>query len=411
MPFRSCLLLLLLLTALIAIPVSADLPSVIVSDVRLSPEVLMPGDQGLLSITLTNTASASMRTESSGNASGAGSMVSTSTEINPVIEQVTLVGGGDIRVLGGDRQYRGVLGPGQSITLPFLVGAPSYSGVFFPVLTVRLEEGETLRFPVSVNVNTRIAGLRQPVLVLSQSTVGPFAPGERATIELSLVNAGDADAGDVLLRIGGNTTGLIPIGSRTVHLGAAPRGANHTFSIDLQVDRSAGSGLHLVPVEVAYTAVDGTRPQWFETLGIDLRGRSELAIASLKTDPVRVRQGDEVDLIVRMDNTGTGDARAVSARVDIPLPGTKEAFVGTVRPGSNAPAVFALTADRAGEFDYTFNATYEDDWGSHAITRTLRLSVASSGSELTIGVLLLAVIVGVAVFFIWWRRKGRTSHV
>lgn len=172
-----------------------------------------------------------------------------------------------------------------------------------------------------------------------------------------------------------------------------------------------GSGLHLVPVEVAYTAVDGTRPQWVETLGIDLRGRGELAIASLKTDPVRVRQGDEVDLIVRMDNTGTGDARAVSARVDVPLPGTKEAFVGTVRPGSNAPAVFALTADRAGEFDYTFNATYEDDWGSHAVTRTLRLSVASSGSELTIGVLLLAVIVGAAVFFIWWRRKGRTSHV
>jgi hypothetical protein len=411
MPTRSRLLLLLLLAALLTAPASADPPSVIVSDVMVTPEVLMPGDQGLVSITLTNTAIASVKTESSGSGSGDGSSVSTSTEINPVIEQVTFDGGRDIRVLGGERQYRGELGPRQSVTLPFLIEAPSYAGVFFPVLTVRLEEGTTLKFPVAVNVNTRVAGQRQPALVLSQTTVGPFAPGERATIGLSLVNTGDADANDVLLRFGGNATGVIPVGSRTVHLGAAPRGANHTFALDLQVDRSAGSGLYMVPVEIAYTAVDGTRVQYAEALGVDLRGSSELAIASVKTDPVRVRQGDEFDLVVRMDNTGTGDARAVSARVDLPLAGTKEAFVGTVRPGSNAPAVFALTADRAGELEYTFNATYADDWGDHATSRTLRLSVAPSGDALTTGLLALAVLVAAAVLVIWWRRKGRASHV
>jgi hypothetical protein len=174
MPSRTCLFL-LLFTAMLIVPVSAaEPPSVIVSDVRMSPPVLMPGDQGLISITLTNTASGSVKTESSGSGTGDGSTVSTSTEINPVIEQVTLDGGGEIRVLGGDRQYRGELGPRQSITLPFLIEAPSYTGVFFPVLTVRLAEGETLKYPVAVNVNTPIAALRQPALVLSQSTVGPF---------------------------------------------------------------------------------------------------------------------------------------------------------------------------------------------------------------------------------------------
>lgn len=408
---RSFLFLLLLFTAIIALPASADSPSVIVSDVRMSPDVLMPGDQGLLSITLTNTASASMRTESSANASGDGSTVSTSTEINPVIEQVVLDGVGDIRVLGGDRQYRGELGPHQSITLTFLIGAPSYAGVFFPILTARLEEGQTLKFPVPVNVNTRIAGLRQPALVLSQATVGPFAPGERATIGLALANAGDADADDVLLRVGGNGTGLIPVGSRTVHLGPAPRGANHTFTLELQIDSSAAAGLHAVPVEIAYTAVDGSRVQATEMVGVDLRGKSDLAIASLKTDPVRLREGDEFDLIIRMDNTGTGDARAVSARVDLPLSGAKEAFVGTVRPGSNAPAVFQLTADRAGAFDYTFNATYEDDWGTHETARVLRLSVAPSGDALTTVLLLLAVLAGAAILVLWWRRKGGAPHV
>ncbi len=410
MPFRSRLFLLFLVTAMLVVAVSADPPSVIVSDVRLSPQVLMPGDQGLLSITLTNTASGSVKTESSGSETGLS--VSTSTEINPVIEQVTLDGGRDIHVLGGDRQYRGALGPGQSITLPFLIEAPSYTGVFFPVLTVRLEEGGTLKYPVAVNVNTPIAGLRQPALVLSQSTVGPFAPGERASINVSLANAGNADATDVLVRFGGNGTGLVPVGSRTVHFPAAPRGSNHTFALDLQVDRSARAGLQELPVEVAYTAVDGTCVQGTEMLGVDLRGRSELAVASVKTDPVRVREGDEFDLVVRMDNTGTGDGRAVSARIDLPLVGTKEAFVGTVRPGSNAPAVFPLAADRAGKFEYTFNATYEDDWGSHTTTRVLHLSVAPSGNALQTGVLVLAALVGAVALVAWWRRRGgRASHV
>ena len=410
MPSRSCLLFLFLVAAMLVVSVSADPPSVIVSDVQLNPPVLMPGDQGLLSITLTNTASGSIRTESSGAETGLS--VSTSTEINPVIDQVTLDGGREIRVLGGDRQYRGALGPSQSITLPFLIEAPSYAGVFFPVLTVRLEEGGTLKYPVAVNVNTPIAGLRQPALVLSQSTVGPFAPGERASIGLSLLNAGNADATDVLLRIGGNGTGLIPIGSRTVHLPAAPRGSNQTFTLDLQVDRSAGAGLRELPVEVAYTAVDGARVQGTELLGVDLRGRGELAVASVKTDPVRVREGEEFDLVVRMDNTGTGDARAVSARIDLPLAGTKEGFVGTVRPGSNAPAVFALTADRAGEFEYAFNASYEDDWGRHATARTLHLSVAPSGDALMTGLLVLAALVGAVALVAWWRRRGgRAAHV
>ncbi|HQJ88836.1 MAG TPA: hypothetical protein PLY91_09885 [Methanoregulaceae archaeon] len=407
---RSCFVLLLLLAAAGTVQAGADQPSVIVEAVRVSPPVLMPGDQGLVSITLTNTATASTKTESSGAGSGSGTTVSRSTEINPVIEQVALDGRGDLRVIGGISTYRGELGPRQSVTLTFLVEAPSYTGIFFPVLSVRLRDAGGLRYPVPVNVNTPIAGLRQPALVLKQSTIGPFAPGERATLPVSLLNAGSADATDVLVRIGGNGTGLFPVGTRSVDLARLPRGGNHTFFVDLQADRSAGTGLREVPVEIAYTTTDGTRVQGVDSLGVDLRGRGELAVASLKTEPVRVRQGDPFDLIVRMDNTGTGDARSVSARVDLPLPGTREAFVGTIRPGSNAPVVFTLQADRAGEFEYAFNATFEDDWGVHSTVRVLHLSVAPSGDALFgAGLVAVVALCGLVALALWWRRR-RTAH-
>jgi hypothetical protein len=403
-------LLLLFIAAAGALPAGADQPSVIVEEARVSPPVLMPGDQGLVSITLTNTATASTKTESSGPGTGAGTSVSISTEINPVIEQVSFDGRGDVRVLGGISTYRGELGPRQSVTLTFLIEAPTYTGVFFPVLSVRLRDAEGLRYPVPVNVNTPIAGLRQPALVLKQSTVGPFAPGERITLPVSLLNAGSADAAEVLVRVGGNTSGLFPVGARSVDLPRLPRGGNHSFVIELQADRGAGTGLREVPVEIAYTTTDGARVQGADTLGVDLRGRGELAVASLKTDPVRVRQGDAFDLVVRMDNTGTGDARSVSARVDLPLPGAKEAFVGTVRPGSNAPAVFTLVADRAGEFEYAYNATFEDDWGAHSTVRVLRLAVAPSGDALMTAGLVGLVVVGGLLAFALWSRRRRAGH-
>ncbi|MGD9937156.1 MAG: COG1361 S-layer family protein [Methanoregulaceae archaeon] len=408
---RSFLILLLLFIAVAgAVPAGADQPSVIVEEARVNPPVLMPGDQGLISITLTNTASTATKTESSVPGTGPGTSISRSTEINPVIEQVVLDGKGDIRVLGGISTYRGELGPRQSVTLTFLVEAPTYTGVFFPVLSVRIRDAEGLKFPIPVNVNTPIAGLRQPALVLKQSTIGPFAPGERVTLPVSLLNAGSADAADILVRVGGNSTGLFPVGARSVDLPRLPRGGNHSFVIDLQVDRTAGTGLREVPVEIVYTTTDGTRVQGLDTLGVDLRGRGELAVASLKTDPVRVRQGDAFDLVVRMDNTGTGDARSASARVDLPLQGAKEAFVGTVRPGSNAPAVFTLEADRAGEFEYTFNATFEDDWGTHSTVRVLHLSVVPSGDALlAVALVALVVVGGLLALALWWRRR-RAGH-
>ncbi len=408
---RSLLILLLLFIAAAGVvPSGANQPSVIVEDAHVSPPVLMPGDQGLVSITLTNTASTAMKTESSGPGTGAGSSISRSTEINPVIEQVVLDGKGDIRVLGGISTYRGELGPRQSVTLVSLVEAPTYTGVFFPVLTVRLRDAEGLKYPIPVNVNTPIAGLRQPALVLKQSTIGPFAPGDRASLTVSLLNAGSADASDVLVRIGGNISGLFPLGTRSVDLARLPSGGNHTFVVDLQADRSTGTGLREVPVEIAYTTTDGTRVKETDMLGLDLRGRGELAVASLKTEPVRVRQGDEFDLVVRMDNTGTGDARSVSARIDLPLTGSKEAFVGTIRPGSNAPAVFTLQADRAGEFDYTFNATFEDDWGAHSAPRVLRLSVAPSGDALLGAGLIVLVVLGGLLALAFWSRRRRAAY-
>ncbi|WP_421909851.1 hypothetical protein [Methanolacinia petrolearia] len=62
-------------------------PTVILSNSEVVPSVLMPGDIGMVTVTLTNTASSSTTTTSD-------SIVTTMKEINPTITGVFQDGGG-----------------------------------------------------------------------------------------------------------------------------------------------------------------------------------------------------------------------------------------------------------------------------------------------------------------------------
>jgi hypothetical protein len=82
----------------------------------------------------------------------------------------------------------------------------------------------------------------------------------------------------------------------------------------------------------------------------------------------------------------------VAANVDLPMTGTKEAFIGKIKPGNDAPAIFMLDGGEGGTYPYTVTITYTDDTGTHTVTRplTLRISPADgSGILLPLGVLFL----------------------
>jgi hypothetical protein len=138
-----------------------------------------------------------------------------------------------------------------------------------------------------------------------------------------------------------------------------------------------------------------------------VRGRAELGLASLTTDPVRIEGGQAFTLLPRLENTGTDDANSVRVRIDLPLSGGNESFIGTIEPGNDAPAVFNLVADRAGQLAYNLTTTYTDDEGTHTVTETLTLDVAESGgSTAIIAAALILVLMAAAGIWLWRRRSA-----
>ena len=350
-------------------------PTVTVSSYEVIPQVLMPGDLGTVTVTLRNTASSASYTERTGPVSSDTPGTTTVTDINVYIEKALLEGNG-IVVVGESYQRIGDIGPGQTIPITFLIRAPAESGLYFPEVWIDTRGGRSTRYPVPVNVNTPIAVARLAVIGTAVTTPDAVKPGEQAAVLLELINSGESAADRVIVRIGNASMSVRPKDAELYHVRSIPAGGHEPIDLTLITDRKAEPGIAVVPVTITYYTTDGAGHTEHANVNLLVQGEVEMGIASVETSPERIVSGEPFNLIIRIENAGTGDAKSVNAKIDLPLSGTREAFLGRIKPGNDAPALFRLGGAPAGDRPYTVTITYNDEWGDHTVTHPLSLSVA-----------------------------------
>ena len=152
--------LLLLATAAVS---AADGPAVMITDYKVEPEVLMPGDTGTIIVTIKNmdTQSSETETTTTTTTSYTSSTTTTST-VNAEIESIRLSSRSrDIGWLQEGFQRSeyfnvGALGPGESITIAIPIKAAAYTseGTYFPEVCIEVDNGDNVRFPIPVKVES-----------------------------------------------------------------------------------------------------------------------------------------------------------------------------------------------------------------------------------------------------------------
>jgi hypothetical protein len=396
------------IAALAVVPVSAvGEPTVTIMDYRVNPSVLMPDSLGTITITVKNTATSASIKENTGFLTS-DPTTTTITDINVNIENVHLEGNG-IKVLSDDFARVGEIGPGQSIPLTFSIQAPSKSGMYFPEVWIDTSGGTSTRYPVPVNVNTAVGIQKEAILIMDSSLTGSVNPGDEIPVTLTVRNAGQTLADDVIISIKNVSGTVAPKSADSYHLGVIPAGGEKTVDLALLSDKSTAAGLVRVPVTLMYKAIDGSEQN--QTTGIDLimKGKAELGFVSVDTNPPRLTENTPFDLTIRIENTGTGEAKQVSALVDLPAEGTKEAFIGKIKPGNDAPAVFLLEGIKSGNYPYNLTISYTDDMGVHNQTRqmNLRVSATDQSGTIIIGLIIVAIL-GFVVYRYWYvpKRNG-----
>jgi hypothetical protein len=390
------------LMVLLVPPVHADTPTVTITDYKVTPSVLMPDSMGTITVTIKNTAASASISERTGPLSADMSGTTKTTDINVNIENVHLEGNG-IDVLSDDFARIGELGPGQSTTITFSIRAPEKSGMYFPEVWIDTTGGRSTRYPVPVNVNTASGIQKQAILILDSSLPGSVNPGDDIPVTLTVSNAGQLLADDVVLKITNVSGSVAPKNTDSFHLGTLNSGEQKAVNFTLLSDKDAGTGLVRVPVTISYNSLDGTPVSQQTGIDIMMKGRAELGFVSVDTNPPRLTEKSPFDLTIRIENTGTGEAKQVSATIDLPAEGTKEAFIGKIKPGNDAPAVYLLEGLKSGNYPYTLIITYTDDMGVQTLTRQMNMRVppTDNSGTLIFGMIIL-VILGVIGYRYWY---------
>lgn len=389
-----------------ALPVSAatgdpaPTPSVIIQDYKVTPAVLTSGEKGTLTVTLKSVTPGS---KTSSITSG-GDTASTTSPVIPYIDSVTFKSK-DIELLSADSKFEGNIGPDQPIPITFYIQAPQKNGLYFPEIWIRVRDGQSLKYPVPVNVGTQLSVLRTPTLSLENSFPSMVKPGTKIDGNITIRNEGSSQADNIQVTVNGSPPDVIASGISSFQIENLVSGESISRDLSLLVDKNVKAGLVEVPVRMKYALLDGTPIEQFGSIGLDVRGEAELGITAVETTPTRLTEGQPFDLMIRVQNTGTGDAKSVAAKIDLPVSGTKEAFVGKIKPGNDAPATFILEGAKGGEYNYKATISWTDDWGEHSFTRDLAQTIpGSDGSGTMIFVVLILIIAGAGAFW-YWRRK------
>ncbi|MDI3507220.1 MAG: hypothetical protein PWR21_1255 [Methanoculleus sp.] len=398
---------LIVMLMLIPAAATAETPTVIVSNYTVTPAVLMPGDEGTITVVLSSTVPAATGSPLNIRLDPGTGEANTSTEVqeNAYIENV-LLSSREVEVLTGSYQDVGEIGPGQSVPLTFQVRAPGEEGIYFPEVWVSVRDATGARYPIPVNVNSAYALIKKPALRIEKTVPASVDPGDPFNVTLTLHNDGQASANDISVNVNATSGAIASQSAENYYIPKLEAGKDTVLNLTFETDTNAPLGLEPVIVTVDYRNADTTPFRQAATIGIPIVGRAEMGVASIRTDPSRVTAGSQVDLTIRIENTGTADAKSVQATIeDLNLPGTKEAFLGTIEPGNDGPAVFTLQADEAGAFDYILVIRYADDYGMHTTRQDLSLIVAEPDALPLLAAAAAVLGVAAAAAVLWYRRR------
>ena len=257
------------------------------------------------------------------------------------------------------------------------------------------------------NKTIKVAVRGVPQLALSNISINPehISPQDSFELAFTVSNEGTGIAGDVL--VGMATAGLpfVIDGADTTVIKSLDPGGSSRLNYHVMVKDRADISSYSIPIKMGYKDEDGKNHTSEIFVGARVLGRAKLSIANIKTEPLNPAKDDLVTMTMRIENSGTGDAK--SAKITFTSSeGNKTAFLGKIKPNDDAPAVFTFLASQSGEMPYSATVEFEDDLGVHSQTWTLGQYVYTrGGNDIWPPVGILAITVGAAAYYLSSRRK------
>ena len=235
--------------------------------------------------------------------------------------------------------------------------------------------------------------------------------GEEFTVGIQIENCDSDSPGTVYFELLNPPTDISIKEPLTIDIPELNYANSERFiTYHMKVNEDASPGTYVIKTKLMYGEAVRNYNITFEVIG----DKAELGIASLKTNPVLPKEGETVELTMRIENTGDGTARSVEIYADHPFQGLKQSFIGALDSDEDGPAVLTFIVNEHGEFEFPINISYKDDFGDNEIKTNVNLNVLKKKSNIGTIILIILIIVifggGIYYFIKTKKAKDKTIH-
>ena len=249
-----------------------------------------------------------------------------------------------------------------------------------------------------------------PQLMISSITINPgsISPKDVFDLMFSVSNEGTGMAREVQVTADTSNLPFVSLDADTKVIRRLDPGENIQLNYTIQVKDKTEISSYPIPIKMDYKDENGKNISSKSYAGIRVLGKAELAISDIKFEPLNPVIGDLVTVNMRIENSGTGEAKSVKVKLDTPSEGTRTAFLGKIKPDDDAPGIFTFYAAKDGNIPISASIDYEDDLGMRTVTESLELQVYKQNENSMTSPIVLAVpIIGSIAYYLSRRKKNQ----
>lgn len=295
-------------------------------------------------------------------------------------------------------------GCSSKVTYFLTVDTGAVSGVY-PAY-VRVRSGNTeIEHKIEINVQGK------PNLIFSVNSEGldAIVPDSQFSITLDVSNIGSGQAREI--KIQSDSTNFIVLGSSLKTLPTLEPGAGRLVDFDFVAASTLQANTYSLPFRISYLDYQGNTINSTQNIGVRVVNKGSINIQSIKvaasTGSSVITAGQPFTVVIRLENTGKGNADGVVANLSCPFNGApKRAFIGQLKKDEDAPAVFDFVSAADGAFRCTVMVGYEDDTNAYSFEEQLDIAIAPPDMS---GLMLVPIVI-IIILLIFRKRISRRSR-
>ena len=283
------------------------------------------------------------------------------------------------------------------------VDANAVSGIYPIEFEIYENKGATKKIQ---EINILVVGI--PNIVFEADSIKKtIMPNEEFTAQLTFKNIGTGIARNI--KIVPQSTDFIKLGSGLEVIEEINPKEEKTINISFDVTETLVPNTYNLPFEIGFSDERSNKYNISQNFGIKVVHGAELGLQNLKITPQNnINEGDEIEIQIRIENTGSGNAENVKVVLDSIMEGNKVAYMGRIEKNDDEPTIFSMNAVSAGNIKNILKITYRDDFGEHELIEEFSINVEEKKKQnsMTIVFICLGLTI-LAAFYGGLKRKNK----